>query len=156
MLYGAIDIHKRTFHAAVLDVETGETSERRFGATRDELTDWAMPLKGRLAAVAIEATNGWRWVWRELSTLGFEVRLVDPAQAKALRGRVRRAKTDREGFQNVGSCCGAVVFVDQSAESVAALDLAGVLLLGGGSWFGRLQCESAVRALAVVVGGITA
>jgi hypothetical protein len=29
----------------------------------------------------------------------------------------------REGFQNVGSCCGAVVFVDQSAESVAALDL---------------------------------
>jgi ribonuclease BN (tRNA processing enzyme) len=61
-----------------------------------------------------------------------------------------------EGFQNVGSCCGAVVFVDQSAESVAALDLAGVLSLGGGSWFGRAQCESAVGALAVVVGGIDA
>jgi len=30
MLYGAIDIHKRTFQAAVLDVETGETVERRF------------------------------------------------------------------------------------------------------------------------------
>jgi hypothetical protein len=29
MLYAAIDIHKRTFHAAVLDVESGETSERR-------------------------------------------------------------------------------------------------------------------------------
>lgn len=28
MLYAAIDIHKRVFHAAVLDVETGETSER--------------------------------------------------------------------------------------------------------------------------------
>lgn len=83
MLYGAIDIHKRTFHAAVLDVDTGETSERRFGATREELDDWAMPLQGRLAAVAIEATNGWRWVWRELSALGFDVRLVDPAQAKS-------------------------------------------------------------------------
>jgi transposase len=95
MLYAAIDIHKRTFQAAVLDVETGETSERRFGATREELDDWAMPLRGRLAAVAIEATNGWRWVWRELSAHGFDVRLVDPAQAKALRGRIKRAKTDR-------------------------------------------------------------
>jgi transposase len=95
MLYAAIDIHKRTFHAAVLDVDSGETSERRFAATREELTDWAMPLQGKLAAVAIEATTGWRWVWRQLSGLGFEVRLVDPAQAKALRGRIKRAKTDR-------------------------------------------------------------
>jgi transposase len=95
MLYAAIDIHKRTFHAAVLDVGSGEMSERRFGATREELNDWAMPLQGKAAVVAIEATTGWRWVWRELSGLGFEVRLVDPAQAKALRGRIKRAKTDR-------------------------------------------------------------
>jgi transposase len=45
--------------------------------------------------VAIEATNGWRWVWRELSARGFDVRLVDPAQAKTLRGRIKPAKTDR-------------------------------------------------------------
>jgi transposase len=51
--------------------------------------------QGKLAAVAIEATTGWRWVWRELSARGFAVRLVDPAQAKALRGRIKRAKTDR-------------------------------------------------------------
>jgi transposase len=95
MLYAAIDIHRRMFQAAVLNVESGERSERRFAATREELNDWAMPLQGRLAAVAIEATTGWRWVWRELSGLGFDVRLVDPAQAKALRGRTRRAKTDR-------------------------------------------------------------
>jgi transposase len=95
MLYAAIDIHKRTFHAAVLDADSGETFERRFAATREEVNDWAMPLQGKLAAVAIEATTGWRWVWRELSALGFDVRLVDPAQAKALRGRTRRPKTDR-------------------------------------------------------------
>jgi hypothetical protein len=95
MLYAAIDIHKRTFQAAVLDAESGETSERRFGATREELNDWAMPLRGGVAAGAIEATTGWRWVWRELGGLGFDVRLVDSAQAKALRGRTRRAKTDR-------------------------------------------------------------
>jgi hypothetical protein len=52
--------------------------------------------------------------------------------------------------------CGAVVFVDQSAESVAALDLA------AGRWprrvwrVGREQRESAVWALAVVVGGVDA
>ena len=95
MLYAAIDIHKRTFHAAVLDVETGETVERRFGATREELNDWAMPLQGGLAAVAIEATTGWRWVARELQTRGFEVHFVDPGRASALRGRRRQPKTDR-------------------------------------------------------------
>jgi hypothetical protein len=35
MLYAAIDIHKRTFQAAVLDADSGETSECRFAATRD-------------------------------------------------------------------------------------------------------------------------
>jgi transposase len=95
MLYAAIDIQKRTFHAAMLDIETRETSERRFGAPREELDESAMPRGGRLAAVAIEATTGWRWVWRELSARGFDVRLGDPAQAKALRGRIRRARSRR-------------------------------------------------------------
>jgi hypothetical protein len=36
MLYAAIDIHKRMFQAAVLDVETGETVERS--------TRWPTPL----------------------------------------------------------------------------------------------------------------
>jgi transposase len=116
MLYAAIDIHKRTFHAAVLDVDSGETSERRFGATREELKDWAMPLQGTLAAVAIEATNGWRWAWRELSALGFDVRLVDPAQAKALRGPIKRAKTDRRALAV------RVVGEGDAARVVAAAD----------------------------------
>src|SRR4051794_671819 len=54
-----------------------------------------MPLRGVVFAVAIEARTGWRWVARELSALGIEVRLVDPAQARALRARTRRPKTDR-------------------------------------------------------------
>jgi hypothetical protein len=36
MLYAAIDIHKRSFQAAVLDSESGEISEQRFGASREE------------------------------------------------------------------------------------------------------------------------
>jgi hypothetical protein len=79
MLYAAIDIRKRTFHAAVLDVETGETAERRFAATREELNNWTMPLQGKLAAVAIEATCGWRWVWREVTGEGDAARVVAAA-----------------------------------------------------------------------------
>jgi transposase len=45
--------------------------------------------------VAIEATTGWRWVWRELIERGFEVRLAEPVQARGLLGRRRSAKTDR-------------------------------------------------------------
>src|SRR3989454_4714711 len=95
MLYAAIDIHKHAFQAAVLDPESGEVVEGRFSADRQSLAGWADGWRGRVGAVAIEATTGWRWVWRELVAAGFEVRLVEPVQARALLGRRRSAKTDR-------------------------------------------------------------
>ncbi|MEK6274363.1 MAG: transposase [Actinomycetota bacterium] len=95
MLYAAIDIHKHAFQAAVLDPESGEVVEQRFSADRDSLARWAEQWRGRVAAVAIEATTGWRWVWRELVDRGFEVRLAEPVQTRALLGRRRSAKTDR-------------------------------------------------------------
>ena len=95
MLYGAIDIHKHVFQAAVFDPASGEVVEQRFPATRERLGDWAIEWQGRLTAVAIEATSGWRWVVRELQQQGFVVQLADPGQAVALKGKRRRAKTDR-------------------------------------------------------------
>jgi transposase len=95
MLYAAIDIHKHAFQAAVLDPESGEVVEERFSADRESLARWAEPWRGRVSAVAIEATTGWRWVWRELVERGFEVRLAEPVQTRALLGRRRSAKTDR-------------------------------------------------------------
>ena len=95
MLYAAIDIHKHAFQAAVLDPETGGVVEARFPADRECLGRWAEEWRGRGVAVAIEATTGWRWVWRELVSYGFEVRLAEPVQARALLGRRRSAKTDR-------------------------------------------------------------
>src|SRR5204862_345708 len=94
MLYAGLDIHKAVFQAAVLDPDSGELSESRFEPSRERLTDWAMQWQGKLAAVAIEATTGWRWVARELQAHGFEVRLVDPGRASALRGRRRQPKTE--------------------------------------------------------------
>src|SRR2546427_10020683 len=95
MLYAAIDIHKHAFQAAVLDPETGVGVEERSPADRESLARWAEPWRGRVAAVAIEATTGWRWVWRELVDRGLEVRLAEPVQTRALLGRRRSAKTDR-------------------------------------------------------------
>jgi transposase len=95
MLYAAIDIHKNVLQAAVLDPASGEITDARLPATREALNDWAMPLRGAVAVVALEATSGWRWVWRELSALGFEVQLAEPAQTRALQGRKRKPKNDR-------------------------------------------------------------
>jgi transposase len=94
MVTAAIDIHKQVLQAVVLDGESGELAEERL-AGRESLADWAMRWRGRVVAVAIEATTGWRWVARELQAHGLEVRLADPGQAKALQGRKKRAKTDR-------------------------------------------------------------
>jgi transposase len=93
-MMAGIDIHKRVLQAAVLEPAAGEFAEERFSG-RDGLMDWAMRWRGRVSTVAIEATTGWRWVARELESAGFEVHLVDPGQAKALRGKKRKAKTDR-------------------------------------------------------------
>jgi transposase len=95
MLYAAIDIHKHAFQAAVLDPESGEVVEERFAAERESLARWSERWRGRVAAVVIEATTGWRWVWRELAAQGFEVRLAEPVQTRALLGRRCSAKTDR-------------------------------------------------------------
>jgi transposase len=95
MVCAAIDIHKHVFQAAVFDSASGEVVEERFSADRQSLGRWAERWCGRVDAVAIEATTGWRWVWRELIERGFDVRLAEPVQARGLLGRRRSAKTDR-------------------------------------------------------------
>ena len=71
MLFAAIDIHKHAFQAAVLDPQGGEVVEARFSADRESLARWVEEWQGRVVAVAIEATTGWRWVARELQAHGF-------------------------------------------------------------------------------------
>jgi len=95
MLYAGIDIHKSVFQAVVARSGGGELSESRFEPSRAKLGEWAVRWQGELAAVAIEATTGWRWVARELVALGFEVHLVDPGSGERGQGRRRRPKTDR-------------------------------------------------------------
>jgi transposase len=95
MQYGALDVHKSILQACVFDAEGGELAEQRFPASGAALAEWAMRWEGKLSAVAVEATTGWRWVVACLQAHGFEVRLIDPGRASALQGRRGRPKTDR-------------------------------------------------------------
>ena len=95
MVYAAIDLHKLVFQAVTLDPETGELVQARLPPTREALAGWIDEWDGRLVAVAIEATCGWRWVARELQARGIDVRLAEPAQARALKGKKRQPKTDK-------------------------------------------------------------
>ncbi|MDQ3609358.1 MAG: IS110 family transposase [Actinomycetota bacterium] len=94
-MLAAIDIHKAVFQAAVLDPVEGEITEERFKASREALVGWLAKWEGKLEAVALEATTGWRWVARELQARGIAVALTDAGQASALQGQRKRAKTDR-------------------------------------------------------------
>src|SRR5262245_60929806 len=60
------------------------------------------------------------------------------------------ARDRREGFQNLGSRCGAV-FVDEAAEEVVAFDRPGAWWIGSIDRFGRLKAACSMRASAVVV-----
>ena len=42
----------------------------------------------------MESTTGWRFVVEELERVGAEVHLAEPAEAAALKGKKKRAKTD--------------------------------------------------------------
>jgi transposase len=42
----------------------------------------------------LEATTGWRFVVEELERVGADVHLAEPAEAAALKGKKKRAKTD--------------------------------------------------------------
>ena len=52
------------------------------------------PFRGAGLEVALEATTGWRFVVEELQRVNAEVHLAEAAEASALKGKKRRAKTD--------------------------------------------------------------
>jgi hypothetical protein len=103
----AIDIHKAVFQAAVLDPAGGEITEERFKASRDALAIWAERWVGKLEAVAIEATTGWRWVARELQSRGHRGALDRRRSGKRVAGQPQTPKERPFGRPVVGDADGA-------------------------------------------------
>lgn len=89
------DIHRAQITFDTLDTETGELTTGRIAATPAAVIEWVGRFPGREVHVALEACTGWYFVVRALQRAGAVAHLAEVAETRALRGRKRRAKTDR-------------------------------------------------------------
>jgi transposase len=96
-----LDVHRQQITFDYVDTVTGEVSAGQIpGADRRVLAAW---LARRFADRAdrgeiefsVEGCTGWRYVAEEFVAAGMVVRLAEPADTAAARGRKKRAKTDR-------------------------------------------------------------
>jgi transposase len=97
-IVGGCDVHRAQITFDYLDTDTGEVSRGQIRpATRATLRRWlAERFAGRTdVALAVEGCTGWRFVVEELVRAGVEPHLAEPADTATLRGRKKRAKTDR-------------------------------------------------------------
>jgi transposase len=99
-LSGAIiagfDVHLRQITFDCLDSLTGEVTRGRIGSRPAAVEDWVGQFPGREVHVAIEACTGWLFVAEAVKRSGGVPHLAETVETRALRGRKRRAKTDRQ------------------------------------------------------------
>src|SRR5271167_121894 len=95
-IVAGFDVHRRQITFDALDTETGELTRGRIDATPGAVERWVACFAARDVHVALEACTGWLFVSRALEHAGATPHLAEPVETNALRGRKRRAKTDRE------------------------------------------------------------
>jgi transposase len=90
-----LDQHRAQIAAEWIDTMTAEISRARIvPADRAGVRRFLTQFEDTGLEVALEATTGWRFVVEELERVGAEVHLAEPAEASALKGKKKRAKTD--------------------------------------------------------------
>jgi transposase len=99
-IVGAFDLHRKQITFDYIEMDSGEVHRGKIQpADRENLRLWLDGFTERFptqhAAIAVEATTGWRFVVEELRRAGIEPHLAEPAETKSLRGPKKRAKTDR-------------------------------------------------------------
>src|SRR4051794_22527510 len=95
-IVAGFDVHRAQITFDALDTETGEVTRGRIDSTPAAVARWAGRFAGREIHVAVEACTGWLFVCDALAAAGATPHLAEPVETRALRGRKRRAKTDRE------------------------------------------------------------
>src|SRR3954454_20618424 len=95
-IVAGFDVHRRQITFDALDTETGEGTRGRIDASPAAVRLWTERLAAREVHVAVEACTGWLFVCDALVAAGATPHLAEPVETRALRGRKRRAKTDRE------------------------------------------------------------
>ena len=96
-IVGGFDIHRKQITFDYVDTVTGEVKCGQVRpADRQHLRMWLERFVDRSdAAFAVEACTGWRYVVEELTRVGVQAHLAEPADTAAARGRKKRAKSDR-------------------------------------------------------------
>jgi transposase len=95
-IVAGFDVHRRQITFDALDTETGEVVCGRIDATPAAVAVWVKRFAGQEVHVAVEACTGWLFVANALTAMGAVAHLAEPVETSALRGRKRRAKTDRQ------------------------------------------------------------
>ena len=95
IVVAGFDVHRAQITFDALDTETGEIATGRIRAAPEAVEQWVGRFAGREVHVALEACTGWYFVARSLERAGAVAHLAEVAETRALRGRKRRAKTDR-------------------------------------------------------------
>ena len=95
-MVGGLDVHRQQITFDYVDDDGLVRWGQIRPATRKTLRGWLAEHcpKGD-AEFALEGCTGWRYVTEELAAAGVVAHLGDPAEIAALRGRKKRAKTDR-------------------------------------------------------------
>jgi transposase len=94
-IVAGFDVHRRQITFDALDTVTGEIWRGQLDSTPAAVEEWVGRFSGRVVHVAVEACTGWLFVCRALERTGAAAHLAEPVETSALRGRKRRAKTDR-------------------------------------------------------------
>jgi transposase len=96
-IVGGLDVHRRQLTFDYVDTVTGVVVRGQVApADRPHLAAWLARFVGVSdVSFAVEAGTGWRFVAEEMGRAGVRVELAQPADTAALRGKRRKAKTDR-------------------------------------------------------------
>jgi transposase len=93
---GGFDVHRQQITFDFVDEDGLVHWGQIRPATRKTLRSWlAEHCPDGDGEFALEGCTGWRFVSEECAAAGVDVHLGDPAEIAALRGRKKRAKTDR-------------------------------------------------------------
>jgi transposase len=94
-IVAGFDVHRRQITVGGLDTATGEVLRGQIESTPAAVERWVARFPCRVVHVAVEACTGWLFVCRALERCDAVAHLAEPMETSALRGRKRRAKTDR-------------------------------------------------------------
>jgi transposase len=95
-IVAGFDVHRAQITFDALDRTTGEVERGRIRAAPEAVREWAERFGDADLHVAVEACTGWLFVCEALVEAGAVPHLAEPVETSALRGKKRRAKTDRE------------------------------------------------------------